>query len=122
MDVPEVYPFSRCFPIAQSGSSIKDSDECIGAVNPRVRDLRRGVIFLALGVAGLLCSLFFPDPEVFNSIRAGSMFPLLLGGRKHGRQLVMAEPPDTGFEPGERGAWPACSRACRSVAPFRPFW
>ena len=51
-----------------------------GAVNPRIRDLRRGVIFLALGVAGLLCSLFFPDAEVVNGIRAGSMFPLLLGG------------------------------------------
>ena len=51
-----------------------------GAVNPRARDLRRGVIFLALGVAGLLCSLFFPDPEVVNGIRAGSMFPLLVGG------------------------------------------
>jgi hypothetical protein len=51
-----------------------------GAVNPRVRDLRRGVIFLALGVAGLLCSLFFPEPDVVNGIRAGSMFPLLVGG------------------------------------------
>ena len=49
------------------------------AVNPRIRDLRRGVIFLSLGVAGLLCSLFFPDPDVVNGIRAGSMFPLLLG-------------------------------------------
>ncbi|MBT8058660.1 MAG: hypothetical protein KJO33_03630 [Gammaproteobacteria bacterium] len=49
------------------------------AVNPRIRDLRRGVIFLALGVAGLLCSLFFPEPDVVNGIRAGSMFPLLLG-------------------------------------------
>ena len=50
------------------------------AVNPRIRDLRRGIIFAALGIAGLLCSLFFPDPEVVNGIRAGSMFPLLLGG------------------------------------------
>lgn len=49
------------------------------AVNPRVRDLRRGIIFLALGIAGLLCSLFFPDPEVVNGIRAGSVFPLMLG-------------------------------------------
>ena len=49
------------------------------AVNPRIRDLRRGVIFLSLGVAGLLCSLFFADAEVVNGIRAGSMFPLLLG-------------------------------------------
>ncbi len=50
------------------------------AVNPRVRDLRRGVVFLTLGVAGLLCSLFLQAPEVVNGIRAGSMFPLLLGG------------------------------------------
>jgi hypothetical protein len=50
------------------------------AVNPRVRDLRRGIIFLALGVAGLLCSLFFDIADVVNGIRAGSMFPLLLGG------------------------------------------
>jgi hypothetical protein len=49
------------------------------AVNPRIRDLRRGIIFLSLGVAGLLCSLFFPEPDVVNGIRAGSMFPLLLG-------------------------------------------
>ena len=45
----------------------------------RRRDLRRGVIFLSLGVAGLLCSLFFADAEVVSGIRAGSMFPLLLG-------------------------------------------
>ena len=50
------------------------------AVNPRVRDLRRGIIFLALGIAGLLCSLFFDDATVVNGIRASSMFPLLLGG------------------------------------------
>jgi hypothetical protein len=50
------------------------------AVNPRVRDLRRGIIFLALGVAGMLCSLFFSDPDFVSGIRAGSMFPLLLGG------------------------------------------
>ena len=50
------------------------------AVDPRVRDLRRGIIFLALGIAGLLCSLFFDDASVVNGIRAASMFPLLLGG------------------------------------------
>ena len=49
------------------------------AVNPRVRDLRRGIIFLSLGVAGLLCSLFFLDSEVVSGIRAGSMFPLMMG-------------------------------------------
>jgi hypothetical protein len=50
------------------------------AVNPRGRDLRRGVLFLALGIAGLLCSMFFDEPEAVSGIRAGSMFPLLLGG------------------------------------------
>jgi hypothetical protein len=49
------------------------------AVNPRVRDLRRGIIFLSIGVAGLLCSLFFADPDIISGIRAGSMFPLMMG-------------------------------------------
>lgn len=49
------------------------------AVDPRVRDMRRGIIFLALGIAGLLCGLFFDDPEVINGIRAGAVFPLMLG-------------------------------------------
>ena len=44
-----------------------------------MRDLRRGIIFLSLGIAGLLCSLFFDIPEVVNGIRAGSVFPLMLG-------------------------------------------
>jgi hypothetical protein len=50
------------------------------AVNPRARDLRRGIVFLALGIAGLLCSFFFPEPQIVNGIRAATMFPLLLGG------------------------------------------
>ena len=49
------------------------------AVNPRMRDMRRGIVFLSLGIGGLLCSLFFADPEVVNGIRAGSVFPLMLG-------------------------------------------
>lgn len=49
------------------------------AVNPRMRDLRRGIIFLSLGVAGLLCSLFFDISHVVDGIRAGSVFPLMLG-------------------------------------------
>lgn len=49
------------------------------AVNPRMRDLRRGVVFLSLGIAGLLCSLFFDVHDVVNGIRAGSVFPLMLG-------------------------------------------
>lgn len=49
------------------------------AVNPRARDLRRGIIFGALGIGGLLCSLFFDSETVINGIRAGSVFPLMLG-------------------------------------------
>lgn len=49
------------------------------AVNPRVRDLRRGIIFIALGIAGLLCGVLLDVPEAVNGILAGSMFPLLLG-------------------------------------------
>lgn len=49
------------------------------AGNPRLRDLRRGIIFLSLGVAGFLCSLFFGDADVVNGIRAGTVFPLMLG-------------------------------------------
>lgn len=49
------------------------------AGNPRIRDLRRGIVFFALGIAGLLCSLFFVEADVVNGIRAGSVFPLMLG-------------------------------------------
>ena len=49
------------------------------AGNPRIRDMRRGIVFLSLGVAGGLCSLFFADPEIVNGIRAGTVFPLMLG-------------------------------------------
>lgn len=48
-------------------------------INPRARDMRRGIVFLALGVAGLLGSLFFSEPEIVSGIRAGSMLPLMLG-------------------------------------------
>jgi hypothetical protein len=49
------------------------------AANPRARDLRRGIVILSIGVAGLLCSLFFNDAEVVSGVRAGSMFPLMMG-------------------------------------------
>jgi len=49
------------------------------AVNPRARDLRRGIVILFLGIATVLCSMFFNDPEVVSGIRAGSMFPLMVG-------------------------------------------
>lgn len=52
----------------------------LGAVvNPTMRDLRRGIVFLSLGIGGLLCSLFFDIPEVVAGIRAASVFPLMLG-------------------------------------------
>ena len=54
-------------------------DRLGAAVNPRMRDLRRGIVFLALGIAGLLCSLFFDLQQVVDGIRAGSVFPLMLG-------------------------------------------
>ena len=54
-------------------------DRLGAAANPRLRDFRRGVVFLSLGIAGLLCSMFFDIPEVVNGIRAGSVFPLMLG-------------------------------------------
>ncbi|MGH8035301.1 MAG: DUF6249 domain-containing protein, partial [Lysobacterales bacterium] len=49
------------------------------AGNPRMKDMRRGIIFLAIGMAGLLSSLFFEDADVLMGMRAGSVFPLMLG-------------------------------------------
>ena len=49
------------------------------AVNPRARDLRRGVVILSIGIAGLLASMFFSGTDVVAGVRAGSMFPLLMG-------------------------------------------
>ena len=49
------------------------------SVNPRARDLRRGIVFVALGVAALMCSLFFNDADVTSGLRAAAMFPLMLG-------------------------------------------
>jgi hypothetical protein len=49
------------------------------AVNPKARDLRRGIVILSIGVATILCSLFFDEAEVVSGLRAGSMFPLMIG-------------------------------------------
>ena len=49
------------------------------AINPKVRDMRRGIILLSIGIACLMCSMFFTDTEVVSGIRAGSMFPLMMG-------------------------------------------
>lgn len=48
------------------------------ALNPAVRDLRRGIVIGSIGVAGLLCSFFVP-PVAVDGVRAGSLFPLLIG-------------------------------------------
>jgi hypothetical protein len=49
------------------------------AINPKIRDMRRGVVLLSIGIACLLCSMFFSEAEVVSGIRAGSMFPLMMG-------------------------------------------
>ena len=49
------------------------------AINPKVRDMRRGIVLLSIGIACLLCSMFFTDADVVSGIRAGSMFPLIIG-------------------------------------------
>jgi len=49
------------------------------AINPKIRDMRRGVVLLSIGIAGLLCSMFFMDADVVSGIRAGSVFPLMMG-------------------------------------------
>lgn len=49
------------------------------AINPKIRDMRRGIVLLFIGIAGFLCSLFFEDMDVINGIRAGAVFPLMMG-------------------------------------------
>ena len=49
------------------------------ALNPAARDLRRGLVILSIGIAGLLCSMFFDNADVVSGIRAGSVFPLMMG-------------------------------------------
>ena len=49
------------------------------AINPKVRDMRRGIVLLSIGIACLLCSMFFVDADVVSGLRAGSMFPLMMG-------------------------------------------
>lgn len=49
------------------------------AINPKMRDMRRGVVILSIGIAGVLCSMFFSNADIVSGIRAGSMFPLMMG-------------------------------------------
>lgn len=66
--------------IDKGGELTPDLLKQLGAsADPKIRDMRRGIVFLFLGIAGLLCSLFFQEADVINGIRAGSVFPLMLG-------------------------------------------
>jgi hypothetical protein len=49
------------------------------AINPKVRDMRRGIVLFSIGFACLLCSMFFVDADAVSGIRAGAMFPLMMG-------------------------------------------
>ena len=49
------------------------------AINPKIRGMRRGIVLLSIGIACLLCSLFFAEADVVSGIRAGSMFPIMMG-------------------------------------------
>ena len=49
------------------------------AINPKIRDMRRGIVLMSIGIAGLMCSMFFADADVMSGIRAGSVFPLMMG-------------------------------------------
>lgn len=46
---------------------------------PRERDLKRGVILIALAIAGLLFGRMLDDPDATIVLYGASMFPLLVG-------------------------------------------
>jgi hypothetical protein len=49
------------------------------AINPKIRDMRRGIVLLSIGIAGFMCTLFFAEADIVSGIRAGSVFPLMMG-------------------------------------------
>jgi len=49
------------------------------AINPKIRDMRRGIVLLTIGIAGFMSSMFFVDADIVSGIRAGSVFPLMMG-------------------------------------------
>lgn len=63
------------------------------ATDPRVRDLRRGVVLFFIGLAGLLASSFFADVDVVSGLRAAAMLPMMMG---LGFLLVWKLTPDKG--------------------------
>ncbi|WP_251357941.1 DUF6249 domain-containing protein [Kangiella sp. TOML190] len=46
---------------------------------PRIKDLRRGIILSALGVAGVVASFMFSSPEPKEFFRIISLLPLFIG-------------------------------------------
>ncbi len=49
------------------------------AADPRLRDLRRGIVLFFIGLAFLLSTFFVDVPEVVSGLRAFSMLPLMMG-------------------------------------------
>lgn len=54
-------------------------DRLGAAADPRLRDLRRGIVLFFIGMAFLLATLFVDEPEVVTGFRAFSMLPLMMG-------------------------------------------
>jgi uncharacterized protein DUF6249 len=52
----------------------------LGEAEPsKDRDLRRGVIWLALAVGMVLCGFAIPEPEALRGLLAGASFPFAIG-------------------------------------------
>lgn len=49
------------------------------AADPRLRDLRRGIVLFFVGLAFLLSTFFVDVAEVISGLRAFSMLPLMMG-------------------------------------------
>ncbi len=54
-------------------------DRLGAATDPRLRDLRRGIVLFFIGLAFLLATFFVDEPDVISGIRAFSMLPLMMG-------------------------------------------
>ncbi|HET6564639.1 MAG TPA: DUF6249 domain-containing protein [Xanthomonadales bacterium] len=65
----------------QGGSTLTPEllDRLGAATDPRLRDLRRGIVLFFIGLAFLMATLFVDEPEVVTGFRAFSMLPLMMG-------------------------------------------
>lgn len=54
-------------------------DRLGAAADPRLRDLRRGIVLFFIGLAFLLATLFVDEPEIVSGFRAFSMLPIMMG-------------------------------------------